>query len=443
MSTGAIATEIVEDLLRSAWIVDRARALVYRDWAAHEERFDAAAGRARRRAEIVAAELGQRGRVTDPALVEGHAGWIRSLLGNGPSDTPLADLFLVRLGDWVEAHATPFMSLEVEEFKELAAQERAAVSFPDNLPSPPPFEPLEPCAVEAPGEVRFRFGILGDLHIGSPRAAGATEAAVADLNSLGVDLVIQLGDITDHGNRDEFEQAAAILAQLEMPFATMLGNHDVFSRGEGRLSGNEYYTPLFGREPDGVLLEHKGIRFAVLDSADVGASPFAPFDLVAGQFTEGPGGAVVGGALTEPQHEILAEVAAPGAGPAFVFLHHPPQPFTSFPPVLFGLRDVDTGRLHATCDSGNVWGVFAGHTHRNARSRMFGPVPSHEVGIPRDFPFGIAVVDVADEGYAYRFLQIGDKALVEEMSPSATLIHRRYALGDDTARGFAWTRQSR
>ena len=438
MTTETIAEEIIDDLLRSAWIVDSARALLYREWTQADARFQAAESRAARRAEIVAAALEDRGRQPDRGLVEDHAAWIRSLIGGGPSSTPLADLFVVRLGDWVEAHVAGFLPRGAEEFQQIAEEERGAVAFPDSLPAPPPFEPLAPPHVEPPGDTLFRFGILGDLHIGSPRAEAATKAAVADLNALGVELVIQLGDITDHGDKGEFEKASAILAQLDMPYTTMLGNHDVFARGEGRLSGHEYYTPSFGREPDGVLLEHKGFRFAVLDSADMGASPFAPFDLVAGKFTEGPGGAVVGGALTPPQHEILAEVAAPGGAPAFVFLHHPPQPFTSFPPVLFGLRDVDTGRLHATCDSGNVWGVFAGHTHRNARSRMFGRVPAHEVAIPRDFPFGFAVVDVAVEGYAFSFLQLSDEALVEEMVPSATEIHRRYALGDDVARAFTW-----
>ena len=439
MTTKTVADEIIEDLLRSSWIVDSARGVVYEEWSKQNERFAISARRARRRSEILAAALEERKREPDEDLVQGHATWIRGLLGHGPSETPLADLFLVRLGDWVEAHAAGFLSRDVDEFKSLAEQERAAVSFPDNLPPPPSFEPLVTPAVEPPGEVGFRFGILGDLHVGSPRAEAATRAAVADLNQSGAELVIQLGDITDHGNKDEFEQAAAILADLQMPFATMLGNHDVFSRGEGRLSGHEYYTPSFGREPEGLLLEHKGFRFAVLDSADLGASPFAPFDLVAGSFTEGPGGAVVGGALTPAQHEILAEVAAPDGAPTFMFLHHPPQPFTSFPPVLFGLRDSDTGRLHATCDSGNVWGVFAGHTHRNARSRMFGDVPAHEVGIPRDFPFGYALVDVSDHGYAYRFLQLSDEQLVEKMSPSATLIHRRYARGSDDEIAFTWS----
>jgi len=153
---------------------------------------------------------------------------------------------------------------------------------------------------------------------------------------------------------------------------------------------------------------------------------------------EGKGGAVVRGSLTTPQHDILADVAAPGSGPAFVFLHHPPQPFTGFPPVLFGLRDEDSGRLHAVADSGNVWGVFAGHTHRNARTRNYGTVPAHEVGIPRDYPFGYGLVDVSDEGYAYSFVQLSDERLLMEAYKGAGRIHRRYALGRDEDRSFVW-----
>ena len=187
------------------------------------------------------------------------------------------------------------------------------------------------------------------------------------------------------------------------------------------------------------MLEHKGIRFVALDSVEHAISPFPAFDLVSGSFLDGPGGAIVRGALSVPQHEILADVAAPGAAPAFVFLHHPPQPFTAFPPILFGLRDADSGRLNAVADSGNVWGVFAGHTHRNARTRTYGTVPVHEVGIPRDFPHGYALVDVTDEGYAYRFVQLSNDELVRAAAPKVSAIHHRYASGQPSERSFVWT----
>ena len=438
MDPNITSEEVVDDLLRSAWIVERARGRMYSEWNDQDERFAVASSRAHRRAEIVAVALTNRDVQPDHALVEPHCDWMRSLLLGGPKDTEFSDLFLVRLGDWVKAHASSLLGDGASELQTLAEQERAEVTLPSSLPEPPPFEPVEAPTVEPPGETLFRFGILGDMHIGSERAEETARAAIADLNASGAELVVQMGDITDQGNRSAFELAAKLLEQLEMPYATMLGNHDVYSREENRLSGSEYYTPSFGREPEGLILEHKGFRFAVLDSAEYGASPFAPFNLITGSFEEGSGGAVVRGALSPAQHDVLSEVAAPGSQPAFVFLHHPPQPFTSFPPVLFGLRDSDSGRLHATCDSGNVWSVFAGHTHRNARPRTYGPVPVTEVATARDYPFGYGLVDVSSEGYAYTFKQLSDQDLLRAAYPSAGLIMRRYARGSGEALGFSW-----
>jgi hypothetical protein len=434
------AADIVEDLLRSGWIIERARAEVYRRWAAAGGgRWADSSARAAARAAVVERSLEQASRAPDSDLVEGHAAWITNLVGERSDVEPLAPIFMTRIGDWVEAHISPFLEDGADELMRLGAIERDGVPFPTELPAAPPFEPLETIDVAAPGPALFRFGILGDLHFGSRGGRRMATAAIDDLNQSGAELVVQLGDLTDRGNRDEFEGAREALSKLTMPVTTMLGNHDVFSYKEDRLAGREYYPATFGREPDGVMLEHKGVRFAVLDSAEHGTSPFGPFSLVTGTFSEGQGGAIVRGSLTPAQHDILADVAAPGSGPAFIFLHHPPQPFTGFPPVIFGLRDQDSGRLHATCDSGNVWGVFAGHTHRNARTRTFGTVPAQEVAIPRDYPFGYALVDVAATGYAYRFLQISDKELLNKASTRASAIHRRYARGADYERGFTWT----
>ena len=426
--------ELVTDLLRSAWIVERARAHLFTGWGLPES-----AAPAQRRAELVWATLGSRAPRDDEALVEPHARWIATLAGARPDDEPFGHAVMVRLGDWVDAHAGPMLEGGADEMRALGEAEKATLEFPTAFPEAPPFEPVAPVAVEAPGEVRFRFAIIGDLHFGSPHAEAMARAAFADINASGSALAIQLGDVTDHGDRDEFELATRVLGELEMPVTTMLGNHDVLSYEEARLSGREYYASSFGREPDGVLLEHAGVRFAVLDSAEHAASPFPNFDLVSGSFTEDRGGAVVRGVLTPAQHEILADVAAPGSPPAFVFLHHPVQPFCGFPPVVFGLRDIDSGRLHAVCDSGNVWGVFAGHTHRNARTREFGRVPCQEVAVPRDYPFGYALVDVTDSGYAYRFLQISDEDLLREAYARTGRLQRNYALGSEAERGFIWT----
>lgn len=433
-----LSREVLADLYRSGWIIESSRARVYETWAADDASFAAAAESARGRAEIVAGGLASVGRDPDEALVAAHADWMRSLVGDGPDEVPLGNLFLARIGDWVEAHVADFLPEGGDRLKEAGERERSALRFPESLPPPPAFEPVVAPEVEPPGEVRFRFAILADLHFGSRAGDARAEAAIDDINRSGADLVIQLGDITDHGQKAEFDAAKRALGRIEMPVVTMMGNHDVLSLEEERLSGREYYSGAFDREPDGVIVEHKGIRFAVLDSVEHAASPLPAFDFVSGRFVEKVGGAIVRGSLTPPQHEILADVAAPGAPPAFVFLHHPPQPFTAFPPVLFGLRDADSGRLHATIDSGNVWGVFAGHTHRNARTRDFDGVPAHEVAIPRDYPFGYAVVDVTDRGYAFRFVQISDEELLREAYAHAGHIHRRYARGRDEDLAFTW-----
>jgi Calcineurin-like phosphoesterase len=434
-----LADDLVTDVLRSAWIIESGRAVVFATWAGDEPRYAASAQRARRRADLIKESLAPRVRGNDAALVEPHARWIATLAGAGPSDEPFGHMVLVRMGDWVDAHAGSFLEAGVDSLRALGDEEKAEVEFPTAFPAAPPFDPVTTVPVEPPGDVRFTFAILGDLHFGSPTAEAMARAAIADVNASGAALAIQLGDVTDHGDLAEFELAARVLGDLEMPLTTMLGNHDVLSYSEARLTGREYYASAFGREPDGVLLEHRGIRFAVLDSADHAASPFPNFDLVSGSFTEDRGGAVVRGSLTSAQHEILAEVAAPRAPAAFVFLHHPVQPFTGFPPVLFGLRDADSGRLHAVCDSGNVWGVFAGHTHRNARTLDLGIVPCHEVAVPRDYPFGYALVDVTESGYAYRFEQISDEGLLRDGYARSGRLQRSYALGSAAERSFVWT----
>lgn len=433
--------EVIRDLLRSAWIIESARAEVYEGWARQgdPERYRASQARAKARAELVEATLAERDLRVDPELVAPHAAWMRRLGGERLGEIALGPYFIARLGDWVDGHASGFVT-QPDKLKALGDEERNSLEFPSELPPAPPFEPIDEIPVEPPGDVLFRFGILADLHFGSAAGEEMATTAIADLNRSGAELVVQLGDITDHGNKAEFDLALESLGALEMPYVTMMGNHDVFSKEEERLSGREYYPASFEREPDGVILEHKGFRFAVLDSVMHAASPYRDFNLATGSFLEGPGGAIVRGELSEPQHEILAEIAAPGAPPAFVFLHHPPQPFTAFPPVLFGLRDEDSGRLHATVDSGNVWGVFAGHTHRNARTRNYDGVPAQEVAIPRDFPFGYALVDVTAKGYAYRFVQISDHELLRAAYQNAGEIHRRYALGSPEERAFVWSR---
>jgi hypothetical protein len=432
-----IAHDIVTDLTRSAWVVERARALVYESWAAARPGFAASAQRTRERTRIIESALEVLGRGPDRGLAEAHSSWIRGCVPT-PDET-FGDLFLARLGTWVDAHLGRLLPSGSDRLRELGEEEITALIWPESLPPAPPFEPLDrPDLGPGTADARARVGVLGDLHVGSTESEELARAAIADLNRAGVDLVVQLGDITDHGNEREFATAAALLGELDAPWITTMGNHDAYSNAEKALSGPAHYARHFGRRLEGAVLELPGARVAVLDSVDVALAPFPPYDLVTGTFRDDEGGSMVRGMLTPPQHEILAEVAAAGDRPTFLFLHHPPQPFTGFPPIIFGLRDEDSGRLHATCDSGNVWGVFAGHTHRNHRGEPFDGVPVHEVAAPRDFPFGLALIDVFDDGYVFRFVQLSDEGLLRAGYARTSAIQRRYSLGAPHERAFEW-----
>lgn len=434
-----LAAEQLTTLLRSAWVIERGRSASYSVWARSDPAYAASITRCDRRAELIGAAISDLGHPLDESLVELHTRWLLGVIGEQPGAIALSNFFISRLGDWVDAHAGPFLGEGAEEMQSLQAEDKEGLSFPDGFPQPPGYSPFDIPDVQAPGEVLFRFAILGDAHIGSPHSEELLAAAIADINASGAALTVQLGDLSDHGASEEIARARALLDELEMPWEAMTGNHDMFDVSEQRLAGREYFEATFGRPADGTMIEHEGFNFVLLDSAEEARSPFPPYDIVAGSFANIPGGAVVRGSLTSPQHDLLADIAGPGGGPAFVFLHHPTQPFAGLPPILFGLSENDSGRLHAVCDSGNVWGIFAGHTHRNIRTTEYSGVPVQEVGVPRDFPHGYALVDVAANGYAYRFVQLSDEDLLRRHYARSSEIQRRYAGGSGAGRAFSWT----
>ncbi|MDQ3956588.1 MAG: hypothetical protein M3285_13680, partial [Actinomycetota bacterium] len=174
--------EIIDDLLRSCWIVENARRRVYEGWVNLDVKWEDSAQRAARRVALVEKTLSDRGIEPDHALVEPHAAWMNSLLGSGPGETGLEEIFIVRLGEWVEGHVSGFLVEGTDTYKELGDEDRASFNFPDDLPDPPPFEPVVAPELETPGDVLFRFAILGDMHIGSDKAAETVSTAIADIN---------------------------------------------------------------------------------------------------------------------------------------------------------------------------------------------------------------------------------------------------------------------
>jgi 3',5'-cyclic AMP phosphodiesterase CpdA len=84
----------------------------------------------------------------------------------------------------------------------------------------PPLTPLTPLTLLAQ---------ISDLHLdGTPRATERARRVIDYLRALPhpVDAVLVTGDIADHGDPAEYEEAAGLLAALPCPVLTCPGNHD-------------------------------------------------------------------------------------------------------------------------------------------------------------------------------------------------------------------------
>lgn len=84
----------------------------------------------------------------------------------------------------------------------------------------------------------IRFVFMGDTQ----RWYDETEDFVKDVNSReGIDFVIHGGDISDFGLKKEFCWMHDILEKLEVPYVSVVGNHDLLG------SGGDVYQAMYGK----------------------------------------------------------------------------------------------------------------------------------------------------------------------------------------------------
>lgn len=84
---------------------------------------------------------------------------------------------------------------------------------------------------------QYKFAFISDTQ----RHYDETDDAVKSINEQGnIDFVLHGGDLTDFGVTDEFEWMRDCLQKLEMPWLTVLGNHDFLGHGE------HIYYDIFG-----------------------------------------------------------------------------------------------------------------------------------------------------------------------------------------------------
>ena len=199
----------------------------------------------------------------------------------------------------------------------------------------------------------FTFAVFGDRTGGPPEGIAILEQAVKDVNLVGPDLVMTVGDLVNGYNTTpdwmlQMTEFRGVMGALDMPWFPVAGNHDVYWRGEGRpaLEHEENYERHFG--PLWYAFRHKGCWFICLfadeTNPDTGRKSFGDAEHQR---------------MSPAQFAWLEETigATKDARHVFVFLHHPR--WTG------GRYGNDWDRVHELLvAAGNVTAVFAGHIHR-------------------------------------------------------------------------------
>ena len=108
----------------------------------------------------------------------------------------------------------------------------------------------------------FRIAQISDLHCGSPHfVPNLLERAIMEVNDLEPDVVVCSGDLTTHGFRQEYADAADYLSRLECEHLVVIpGNHD------SRNVGYVHFEDLFGKRNS--VLHVDGVTIVAVDSSE-------------------------------------------------------------------------------------------------------------------------------------------------------------------------------
>ncbi|MEO7803057.1 MAG: metallophosphoesterase [Actinomycetota bacterium] len=420
----------VKQHLLSCWIIEAARGLVL------NQRGDGqAAARAGARARLLASRCASSGMAIVPRYASAHAEWLADVAGSSDETGPVGWFFLQRIGAFVNAHLESI--LEPDEHARLVqllapdADEalRVLTSGAFQPIAPPPF-PSASAIARSEGTLIAKIGIIGDLHMGSPGADTFAEAVVAAMNADDVQLSIVIGDLTQNGRAEFFDQVSTVLKGLNHACAPTLGNHDMWRRDGDGETGHARFQKAFGIKPFGEYFVN-GVRAIVLDSSDPSISPFPPFDIISGGFTDQPPETVTSGTFSQESIEWMSRIQPDG--PTFIFLHHPPHPFLAFPPLRFALDEISTGALSNLASRVEAAAIFCGHTHRSAVYELDGVVVI-EVPCPKEWPFGHGILEVTEQGWSFNLRPVGK---VPDGVDARYLLGPRYAVGPDEARAIA------
>src|SRR5581483_731145 len=177
------------------------------------------------------------------------------------------------------------------------------------------------------------------------------ERAIADINTLdpAPDLIVHTGDIVHNGRRDEYVQAAAILAAARAPVYVLAGNKDDRTNLRAAFAAGGYLPP--STEFIDYAIESYPVRLIAVDTLNIGSNK--------GDF------------CIERAKRLTAMIAAETSKPIVVFAHHPPFVVPVGPdPVNFETPDMMERLRGAITQSGRVIAVISGHVHRGTAGHV-------------------------------------------------------------------------
>ncbi|MFB6127480.1 MAG: metallophosphoesterase [Halolamina sp.] len=258
---------------------------------------------------------------------------------------------------------------------------------------------------------RTRIAVIGDPHL-STRAEGTSklfedtvthvENAVADINERDADLTLCVGDITKDGEPWNFDAFDDVAADLETPFRSIPGNHDVPK--EGYDHENLPLSAFVDRYTPGELPFHEevgGVDLIGLNTA--GSEEF---------LTDSHDGLVTDNQL-DWLRETLPETETP-----VVAAHHNLREMSD---QLYAHRDAVEPDMHIPPEMRNAEAfrevltahdvplLLTGHLHMPSAA-VAGPTRELMAPTTCSFPQGYLLVDVGPEGTEVRFVPVADHA---------------------------------